>query len=195
MAKDCESFWAGPFGDAYTARCRVDWRARVPFWRGIIDQTGARSVCEVGTNAGWNLSAIQRIDPLIRTYGCEVNDKAHMQAVRAGLSVARLDAETYLRHSQEQFDLTFTAGALIHLAPEHLRQTMDLIVGASADYVLAVEYEADKEEPVEYRGNAGRLWKRPYGKLYEGMGLTLVGHGAAPGFDSCAYWLFTKRPA
>ena len=55
MTKD---FWSGEFGEEYLKRNRVDWRKRIPFWKDVIDMTGARSVFELGCNAGWNLSAI-----------------------------------------------------------------------------------------------------------------------------------------
>jgi hypothetical protein len=45
---------------------------------------------------------------------------------------------------------------------------------------------------IEYRGEKDRLWKRPYGKLYEAMGLTLVKAGPAEGFDRCDFWLLSK---
>ena len=49
---DCADFWRGEFGDSYLRRNRVDWRARIPFWRTILEMTGARSVFEFGCNAG-----------------------------------------------------------------------------------------------------------------------------------------------
>jgi len=70
---------------------------------------------------------------------------------------------------------------------------MQKIVDQSYRYVLAVEYESEQEEEIEYRGHTGKLWRRPFGKLYEEMGLRLVGKiENAPGFDSCAAWLLEK---
>lgn len=186
-------FWQGPFGSAYTTRNRVAWGNRIPFWRGVLDQSCARSVCEVGTNAGWNLSAIKYADQFVQTYGCEVNPVAHAQALRAGLRVELQDGETYLRGIDSEFDLVFTAGVLVHVAPDDLERTMKAIVNASANCVLAVEYDAPAEEEVEYRGHAGRLWKRPYGALYQQMGLSLVCKIDRPeGFDRCTAWMLRK---
>lgn len=181
-------FWSGTFGDDYTARNRVDWRARIPFWREILDATGARSVYEVGANAGWNLSAIKRACPDVAAHGHDVNERAVIQAEAAGLNVV-LDNSI----ADGSYDLVFTAGVLIHIAPKDLHKQMRAIVKASSDYVLAVEYAADTEEEVEYRGHAGKLWKRPYGQLYADMGLTLVTHKHAPaGFDRCEAWLLRR---
>ncbi len=66
-----KSVWAGEFGDNYTARNRVNWMARTPFWATIMDKTGARSILEVGCNAGWNLSAIKRAAPWVNACGID----------------------------------------------------------------------------------------------------------------------------
>jgi pseudaminic acid biosynthesis-associated methylase len=179
-----EEFWKGEFGDDYTKRNRVDWRARIPFWEGIIHYTGARSVLEFGCNAGWNLSAIQRAFPHTGLRGVEINYNALHQASSAGLIV--------YDNIYGESELVFTAGVLIHIPPEQLRDTMQKLIDASCDYVLAVEYAADEETEVEYRGHKERLWKRPYGKLYEQMGLIYVWRGKAEGFDNCDFWLMRK---
>lgn len=185
---DCAKFWAGEFGDAYTRRNRVDWRARIPFWRTILEMTGARSVFEFGCNAGWNLSAIQRVDQWVQAAGYDVNEGAVNQAQAAGLDAFR-DQDLY---RDTPYELTFTAGVLIHTPPADLQQTMRRLVDLSSDWVLAVEYYDEQGVEVEYRGHAGRLWKRPYGKLYQDMGLELVETGEAKGFDQCKFWLLRK---
>jgi hypothetical protein len=89
-------------------------------------------------------------------------------------------------------ELVFTAGVLIHVPPAGLDAFMRAIVAASSQYVLAIEYAADVETEIEYRGQMGMLWKRPFGKLYQDLGLTLIETGEAVGFDRCDYWLFQK---
>jgi pseudaminic acid biosynthesis-associated methylase len=183
-----EQFWAGEFGNEYTNRNRVDWRQRIPFWKTMIDETGARSVYEFGCNAGWNLSAIRRAYPDVALYGQDINEKALAQADAAHIMTGH-----YSDYGQKVAELAFTAGVLIHIAPENLQKVMQGLVAASYDYVLAVEYSSAQEEEVNYRGHAQRLWRRPYGKLYQDMGLEMVRHGpAGKGFDNCTYWLLRK---
>lgn len=183
-----EQLWSGEFGDAYLARNRVNWRSRMRFWGHIMELTGARSVYEVGTSAGWNLSAIRRICPDVELYGHDINEHAVYQAQSAGLDVGHTEA---IRCSD--IELVFTAGVLIHIPPEKLEFMMKEIIRASCDYVLAIEYASDKEEEVTYRGHSGMLWKRPYGELYQALGLKLVETGdAGEGFDNCQYWLLLK---
>lgn len=186
--------WAGEFGDAYTRRNRVNWQDRIPFWGQVMLETGTRSVYELGCNAGWNLSAIRRAFPDVALHGSDLNETAIRQARFAGHhAVFRGESVVY---PPDTFDLVFTAGVLIHIPPEHLAQTMSRLVTISSRYVLAVEYAAPADEEVEYRGEPGLLWKRPFGKLYQAMGLRLVQEWApsavGPAFDRCTAWLMEK---
>ena len=178
-------FWQGEGGTQYTARNRVDWRARIPFWREVIELTGARSVYEVGCNVGWNLSAIRRAFADIELYGIDVNTDAIIEAWRAGFP--RVRTMPY----EGKFGLVFTVGVLIHQSPEELRDFMcSAVIEKSAQWVLAVEYAANVETEIEYRGQSGLLWKRPYGELYQDLGLKLVREwDAGPAFDQCTAWL------
>jgi len=82
---------------------------------------------------------------------------------------------------------------LIHVAPNDLQPTMEKIVDRSERWVLAVEYYAPEPEEIDYRGHAGKLWRRPFGDLYKAMGLKCAAEGTAQGFDNCAYWLMEKQ--
>lgn len=193
MNTTTDEFWGGTFGDQYTARNRVDWEARVPFWQRIQALTKATFVMEVGTNAGWNMRAWHQAHKDSCIFGSDINAGALQEAAEAGLSVTPDPAVMIGKYYPNTFDLVFTAGVLIHIPPEDLQAVMESIAKASYRYVLAVEYESDREEEINYRGHAGRLWKRPYGKLYEAMGLELVASGdPGPAFDRCTYTLLRK---
>ena len=72
---------------------------------------------------------------------------------------------------------------------------MNSLVDQSYRYVMSIEYEAEQETEIEYRGQMGLLWKRPYAEMYEAKGLTLIDRGKLhqdAGFDNCTYALFTK---
>jgi pseudaminic acid biosynthesis-associated methylase len=188
-----ESFWAGEFGDQYHSRNQIDWRARIPFWEDVIDQTGARSVFEVGAGPGWNLSAIRELYPRVGLHGCEINPKGEAQAAMCGINLHRSDALRALANYTGTIELVFTAGVLIHVGPDEIEATMKAIINASARFVLSVEYESEQVEEVEYRGHAGKLWRRPFGKMYEAMGLKLVKRwDAGPGFDRCTAVLLER---
>jgi hypothetical protein len=70
---------------------------------------------------------------------------------------------------------------------------MTKLAAKSYRWVLAIEYAADTEEQVEYRGHTEKCWKRPYGQMYEALGLRLIETGdAGPGFDKCTFWLMER---
>lgn len=156
-----------------------------------MDMTGARSVFEMGANAGWNLSAIKDVRPGVQVIGNDVNAQACAQAKSAGINVInQFDFNFYVPGKHE---LVFTAGVLIHIPPDDLRETMQALIDKSLRYVLAVEYDASDEEMIEYRGESNRLWKRPYGAMYEVLGLKVVHFtDVLPGFDRCSAWLMEK---
>jgi pseudaminic acid biosynthesis-associated methylase len=188
-----EDFWSGSFGDTYTERNRVDWRQRIPFWESALDFMAPGTMLEVGCNAGWNLMAIQTVNPDVEVQGVDVNAKAVAEASANGCQAQQLTALGVAgMFIPKSMDCVFTAGVLIHIAPNDLEATMRAIVQTSGKYVLAIEYDAEMETEVEYRGHKGKLWKRPYGKLYENLGMTLLSTGVAGGFDDCTYWLMER---
>jgi SAM-dependent methyltransferase len=191
-----ERFWAGDFGIAYALRnMKVDWMARRSFWELVLERTRASRVLEVGCGAGWNLLAIRDVDARVRAIGVDVNLVALDMAHDAGVDAIELAAAQVASRWPLAFDLAFTAGVLIHVPPAELAATMASIVAASRRWVLAIEYEAATEEEVPYRGHAERLWRRPFGLLYEAMGMELEDSGGlerGDGFDSCTWWLLRK---
>lgn len=181
-----EEFWAGDDGDDYHKRNWVDWQKRIPFWNRIIGRTGARSVLEMGCGPGWNLSAIRRMNPDVDLGGIEINPVARHICDSAGIPVSQYFSDA---------ELTFTVGCLIHIPREGLEGVMQAMIDYSFKYVLSVEYESVAEEEIEYRGQSGLLWKRPYGQMYEALGLTEIGFGKVgpdDGFDDCIWRLLEK---
>ena len=61
-----------------------------------------------------------------------------------------------------QFDLTFTAGVLIHINPDSLPEVYSKLYECSNKYILIREYYNPKPIEVNYRGNTERLFKRDF---------------------------------
>ena len=184
-----EEWWSGEDGVAYHQRNFVDWQKRIPFWDHVLTLTGARSVLEFGSGPGWNLSACKEVYPSRKYRGLEINVAAIAQAYSAGIRTEENLYDIY------QSELVFTAGCLIHIPPDDINNVMKSLIDHSYRYVLSIEYEADEETEIEYRGQIGLLWKRPYTEMYRSLGLTLVDKGKLQedaGFDNCTYALFTK---
>ena len=190
---ETENWWAGRFGHEYHARNRVQWQERIPFWESAIEFCQPASVLEVGCGPGWNLLAIHQCAAGTDLHGVEINAGAAEEARQQGLDVQHTNALGILAlHEPGSIDLVFTAGMLIHVAPADIEATMRAIVQTSGKYVLAIEYDADEVEAVEYRGHTDKLWRRPYGQMYQALGCKLISQGVAGGFDRCMYSLLEK---
>lgn len=190
-----QAFWSGSFGDDYLGRNQIDWSLRVPLLQRMIELTGAETFLDVGCNAGWNLLALRKINPDFMMSGVDVNHQALLQAANEGFDVINAPAATIasideLGHGCAQ--MVITSGVLIHIPPVELEAVMRAIVAASAKYVLCIEYEAPFEQMIEYRGHQHRLWKRPFGQIYEGLGLSILEKGVADGYVDATYWLMEK---
>lgn len=157
-----ERLWAGPFGDEYTDRNLgglENNRALFAKILALIDYP-IWSVIELGAGAGSNLQAIKQIDPEIETTGLEINPKARALLERVadhaipgsllGFEPARL------------WDLAFTKGVLIHVAPEYIASAYETLYRCSSRYILMAEYYNPTPQVIQYRGYTRALWRRDF---------------------------------
>lgn len=192
-----EELWAGEFGKAYLERNKVDTRKRIPFWRTIVEKADLHAteskVLEIGCSRGHNLLALNQCGVDV-TIGIDINRDAVAEARAAGLLVMHGDPVLAPLFGPS-FDLVFTAGVLIHIAPAEITDAMRSIASATKRYVLAIEYEADFEVEIEYRDHKNAMWKRPYGQMYGELGFKIVDTGnlgPEDGFDKTTFWLMEK---
>ena len=197
---DQERFWAGEFGTEYTRRNRDLAGGRQPFFADILRRTGKiTSVCELGANTGENLRAIRSVNPKLRLTGVEINPEAN----RVLSSIPDVDAHCVAIQdfkTATRYDLVFTAGVLIHIAPVDLPDVYDKIYALSARYVLLNEYFNPTPVEVEYRGHSGKLFKRDFaGDFMERYvnQVTVAGYGflwkkVEPAWDDTTWTLFEK---
>lgn len=156
------------------------------------------SILEVGCNRGHNLQALRQVlGDSVRLTGIEVNRLAgEMARALSGETILVADAAA-LPFEDAAFDLVFTAGVLIHVAPEDLAIVLQEIHRVARRYVLAIEYFAETETPITYRGRDGLLWKRDYLACYGARfpEIELVDHGfwgPEDGFDRAHWWLLAR---
>ncbi|MGB0041666.1 MAG: pseudaminic acid biosynthesis-associated methylase, partial [Terriglobales bacterium] len=64
------------------------------------------------------------------------------------------------------FDLVFTSGLLIHIAPQDLPVAMNEIHRCARGWIWGFEYHAPEMTEVPYRGHTELLWKADYARLY-----------------------------
>jgi pseudaminic acid biosynthesis-associated methylase len=161
-ATDQETFWAGEFGDAYTARNAVLPEDRVPFLKEVLSATsGVESVLELGANKGHNLIALRSIAPSLRATGVELNPFAFQQLSSiAGITAVQSAIQDFA--SQQTFDLVFTCGVLIHINPDNLPAVYKKMAALANKYVLINEYFNPTPTEIVYRGHSGKLFKRDF---------------------------------
>lgn len=189
-----EDIWRGVFGDEYLERNRIDPQSRLGFWKHIAKRTCAESAFELGCSRGHNLLSLRECG-VKYVSGIDINEKA-VRAAREHSLPVMVGPLTDLEWMSSEYDLAFTAGVLIHVPPSDIDAVLFRIKEISREWVLAVEYEDDVEVNVTYRGMKNALWRRPYGRMYHGLGLDLWETGkldATDGFDNCTYWLLRKR--
>ena len=147
------------------------------------------SVLEVGCSRGANLKVLARPGRLC--LGIEPNAKARELA--HGLRVLDGDVRDLYMLSRASFDLVLCAGLLCHLGNADLRLAMEELWRVTRRYLLLVEYEAEKQMKIAWRGTF--LWERPYGRLaldwLRGAKL-LDGGEAGPLYDGARFWLLGK---
>lgn len=185
--------WSGDFGRAYTDRNRVDPLTRVATLDRIIPRD-VNDVLEVGCNRGHNLVAIKHARPNVYTIGVEPSLYAREQAGAAGVPTVAGDIYA-IPYETDGFDVVFTCGVLEHVPPDRLDDALAELHRVSARYLLAIEYHADQDESVEYRGHDDMLWKRDYGahwaRLFPELELLSSGD-LGEEFDRARYWLLEK---
>lgn len=159
-----ERAWASDFGNQYVDRNTGRVPANRHFFRKALAQArGINSVLEIGCGVGENLSALRQLYPVAHLEGIEINEKAAGIAREHGHLVRNVSILDYIANeSLCKCDLTLSKGVLIHVPPSELGSAYHLLVQASIRWILIAEYYSPKPVEIEYRGQAGLLWKRDF---------------------------------
>lgn len=123
-------------------------------------------ILEVGCNVGSQLTILREMG-YRQLYGIEIQPYALEQA-RLKLPDAHfVEASAFeIPYADNHFDLVFTSGVLIHIAPADLSRAVDEIHRCSSQHIWGFEYYSPQTVEVQYRGNQGLLWKMDYAKFY-----------------------------
>lgn len=201
------ALWRGEFGSRYIARNEPTAEALAMvtrMWARILQPLAGRlprSILEVGSNVGLNLRALSRLVEA-ELYAAEPNAAARERLVADRVVPADhvFDAPAArLPLPDGAVDMAFTAGVLIHIAPEDLLASCREIHRAASRFVGCVEYFSPRPEAVPYRGHEGQLFKRDFGRFWMDNfpDLELVDFGffwtGAGYIDDLTFWLFEKR--
>lgn len=159
-----ESFWAGDFGDEYSRRnVGITGPAnKIIFFSNVLKHTGPiASAIEFGANIGLMLKALRQLLPSVELAAIEINPTATEQLAQiSGLEVHQSSILDYT--PKRTYDLAYTRGVLIHIAPDRLNDVYDRLYQSSRKYILIAEYYNPVPVEVEYRGHTGKLFKRDF---------------------------------
>jgi pseudaminic acid biosynthesis-associated methylase len=191
------ALWRSEFGHDYTNRNDRDRPERVAAWRNLLDGIEPARVLEVGCNVGWNLVYLERLG-IRELYGIEPQPSAVERARYRRPAFNVLHGTAFdLPFRDGFFDLVFTSGVLIHIAPDSLGTALDEIARVSRRWIAAIEYDHPSEQEVMYRGHAHALWKRDHGAVWQARHalrpVRRLEFGAAEGYDNCTAHLLEKR--
>ena len=181
--------WQGDFGKEYTDRSVVDIDLRAKTFS-FLTNFRISSILEVGCGKGYNLAALSELFPYGKLYGIDPLDYALEQASLQYPFITFLPGDCFNIPSRgKSFDLVFTSGVLMHVAPQDLPRAIDEIKRVSRQYVLIIEYFSPTEVVINYRGNTNLLWKRDYSRVMPNL-IDQGFWGKDKGFDDCNFWLF-----
>jgi pseudaminic acid biosynthesis-associated methylase len=171
--------WRGTFGKEYNMRneftpAEVDAlnQSKYRVSRTVLNSRFLKdiprdaSILEVGCNLGNQLLLLHQMG-FISLHGIDIQSEVVKQA-QARLPFANLAEGSGLQipYAAGQFDLVFTSGVLIHIAPSDLLTAMREIHRCSKTWIWGAEYWAPKMTDVLYRGHRNLLWKTDYSQLY-----------------------------
>jgi len=197
-AKRLEALLSGELGVQYTNRNSQTLPGAGEFHYSLCRRLDVRRVLKVGCNVGLNLTRITA-DPGLKAWGIDLNwhaiSNARERLPGASFSLA---SAYHLPFRDKAFDLTFTSGVLIHIAPQLVSQVINEIHRTGARWIACGEYYSEQLTEVPYRGERGALHKLDFGRLFleRFPSLKLVDKGflakETTGFDNLTFWLFEK---
>ena len=174
-------FWLGKFGQEYTDRNTPEnlqlWNedyfktfgvARFDMLHEFLSGLDKEAkILEVGCNTGLQLGGLQQMG-FKNLYGVDLQQYAieKSKSMWQGINIIQGSAFE-LPFKTDFFDLVFTNGVLIHIAPDDLSKALAEIVRCSAKFVMGFEYFSEESTQMNYRGNEGFLWKMNYEEVYK----------------------------
>jgi pseudaminic acid biosynthesis-associated methylase len=124
------------------------------------------SFLEVGCNVGTQLLLLKEMG-YSNFSGVEIQSYALNRAKeRLGNTDLRQGSALSLSFPDRHFDLVFTSGVLIHIAPAEIPMALAEIHRCAKRWIWGMEYYAPQMTEIAYRGHDNLLWKADYARLY-----------------------------
>jgi len=146
----------------YYGMSRTEMNSR---FLGSLDRS--LSILEVGCNIGNQLLCLQGMG---FNNLCGIELQAHaLQIARTRLKDIELSQGSIfnLPFKTAFFDLVFTSGVLIHIAPHDLGKALREIYRCTRRYIWGWEYYAPTSEDIIWHGEIALLWRNDFSGLYQ----------------------------
>jgi pseudaminic acid biosynthesis-associated methylase len=192
--------WVNAFGREYTDRNALNASEHEALYKKnygvsrrelnepfLADIPAGARILEVGCNVGNQLAVLRQMG-YRELYGIEIQPYALEQARRNLPDAHFAEASAFeIPYPDQYFEMVFTSGVLIHIAPRDLPRAIDEIHRCASQHIWGFEYHSPQTVPVNYRGNEGLLWKMDYAKLYleRFADLSLVRRKEVPYRENC----------
>lgn len=175
-----EEIWDGEFGKEYTERniyspqelneenTKQYGISRTGMNEEFLSEYIEKNVriLEIGCNVGNQLRFLQEMG-YKNLYGIELQPYAVERAkeLTKGINIIQASGDD-IPFKDEYFDIVFTSGVLIHIAPENLPKVMKEMTRCSKKYIWGFEYYSDVFSEINYRENKNAMWKGNYAEEY-----------------------------
>ncbi|MHA4846792.1 pseudaminic acid biosynthesis-associated methylase [Flavitalea antarctica] len=199
-----QNFWANDYASEYIEKNNdFDLSLGVEGWQKMLNKTeNITSVLECGCNIGRNIRFLNTLLPEAQKSIIEISKPAY-DFVTSNFKIRQHFNGPIVESKFEpgSFDLTFVCGVLIHIHPDDLLSNMSKLFEYSGKYILIGEYFSRTPVMIEYQGQANKLFKQDFGKLFlQNFEVKLVDYGFLwgeiydkGGFDDITWWLFEKK--
>jgi len=171
--------WAGQFGKEYTNRNALSLEETELLYSkkygilrsemnaefvGKLDRN--MKILEVGSNIGIQLLYLQQAG-FQNLYGIEINDYAVelSKSKTKGINIIKGSAFD-IPFKDGFFDLVFTSGVLIHIAPQDIGRVLDEMYRCTTKFIWGFEYYAEAYTQVKYGETTDLLWKTDFARLF-----------------------------
>jgi len=132
----------------------------------IDEMNQSIKILEVGSNIGNQLILLQKMG-FKNLYGIEINSYAVELSKQRTKDINIIQGSAFdIPFRDNYFDLIFTSGLLIHIAPPDIEMVIQEIHRCAKEYIWGFEYYSDKYTEIVYRKKKNLLWKANFSKMY-----------------------------
>lgn len=123
-------------------------------------------ILEVGSNIGNQLLCLQKMG-FKSLYGVELQPYAVEVSKERTSHINIIQGSAFdIPFKDGFFDLVFTSGVFIHIAPSDIEDAIKEMYRCSMKFIWGYEYYADEYAEVVYRSKEKLLWKANFPQLY-----------------------------